>query len=341
MSTDSTTTATMTPSTVTTTPNTGNFGNILIVSSRGSNDVNLLDVEKKTNCQLTEFPTRPSYPAGGLIISDGRAQPLICGSGFSECHLLESGKWSKIYNLPDKRRSNFGVSIDSQWIMFNGGFTWTGPDNGTAYTILRSNFLVNKKGQKIELKPLTKARWVHCSAILSSNESSTEVGILGGMGTGPGALTSMERYRCVKGDTPTCEKLSDGPDMFKGTYRFGCGTLQTGQGGRVLLAIGNKIKNKPTQVLNLGNKESKWEILSADMDVPYKEEQSFSFSYSFVTSTTEPTVGYFLPSKKQYIYRVKCKDAQTCSFEKIDIGYEIPSGTSVAMAIPADALTCP
>jgi len=311
--------------------------------------VTLLDVENKKNCQLTEFPKKPGRPAGGLITSDGSPQPLICGGSYDgatqdQCYLLKSGKWSKILKLPERTRSFFGISVDSQWIMFSGGYGYEnrnpyGKEPADTKTI---SYLVNTEGEIIKLKPLTKGRFLHCSAILSSNESSTEVGILGGGGEAGARPRSMERYRCVKGLTPTCEKLSDGPDMIKGDYNFGCGSLQTGQGGRVLLALG-RLNNggRPTEVLNLGNKESKWEILSADMDVPYKEEQSFSFSYSFVTSTTEPTVGYFLPSKKQYIYRVKCKDAQTCSFEKIDIGYEIPSGTSVAMAIPADALTCP
>ena len=70
-------------------------------------------------------------------------------------------------------------------------------------------------------------------------------------------------------------------------------------------------------------------VVSADMDVPHQEKEVGS-AYSFVTSTTEPTVGYFLPrEERQYIYRVKCEDAQTCSFEKIDTGYEIPSGLGI------------
>jgi len=302
--------------------------------------VTLLDVENKKNCQLTEFPKKPGRPAGGLITSDGSPQPLICGGSYDgatqdQCYLLKSGKWSKILKLPERTRSFFGVSVDSQWIMFSGGYTDKPADSSAKKTSL----LVNKKGQIINLKPLTKARWLHCSAILSSNESSTEVGVLGGfLGVG-GTSRSMERYSCVKGDTPTCEKLSDGPDMVNGGNYVGCGSLQTGQGGRVLLAIGNR-NGRPTEVLNLGNKESKWEILSADMDEPHKEE-NYGDPYSFVTSTTDPTVGYYLPFLRQYIYRVKCEDAQTCSFEKIDTGnYPNPRGL-VAMAVPADALTCP
>ena len=65
------------------------------------------------------------------------------------------------------------------------------------------------------------------------------------------------------------------------------------------------------------------------MDVPYKEEE-LGFPYSFVTSTTDPTVGYYLPDLRQYIYRVKCEDAQTCSFEKIDTGnYPNPRGLGI------------
>jgi len=228
-------------------------------------------VENKKYCQLTGLPNSPwLFPAGGLITSDGSPQPLICGGSYDgatqdQCYLLKSGKWSKILKLPERTRSFFGVSVDSQWIMFSGGYTDKPADSSAKKTSL----LVNKKGQIINLKPLTKARWNHCSAILSSNESSTEVGVLGGfLGVG-GTSRSMERYSCVKGDTPTCEKLSDGPDMVNGGNHIGCGSLQTGQGGRVLLAIGNR-NGRPTEVLNLGNKESKWEILSADMDEPHK-----------------------------------------------------------------------
>jgi len=312
----------------------GNFGNILIADGN-SNNVTLLNVEKKTNCQLTKFPNVVADSAGGLITSDDIPQPLICGGKdkdgvtSDECYLLESGKWSKIHKLPEKMTNLNGVPIDSQWIMFTGGIL----RNTTGSPI---SILFNKKGQNIKLEPMTKLREYHCSAILSSNESSTKVGLLGGW---HGLEKSMERYNCVKGDIPTCEKLSDGPDMINGNYYFGCGSLQTSQGGRVLLTIGNE--HSPTEVLDLTNEESKWEILSADMDVPHQEKEVGS-AYSFVTSTTEPTVGYFLPrEERQYIYRVKCEDAQTCSFEKIDTGYENPFYLSVAMAIPADALTCP
>merc|ERR1719419_293021 len=157
-------------------------------------------------------------------------------------------------------------------------------------------------------------------------------------------MKSMERYSCTKGTpatTPTCEKLSNGPDLNIGRHEFGCGSLKTSQGGRVLLAIQSEFvrsgKNQSTEVLDLTDEGSNWKILSADMDIPEEESSS---AYSFVTSPQEPTVGYLLPVFKRYVYRVKCEDAESCSFEKIDTGhYNLRN--SITMAIPADSLTCP
>ena len=71
------------------------------------------------------------------------------------------------------------------------------------------------------------------------------------------------------------------------------------------------------------------------MDVP-----DYGYSYSFVTSVTDPTTGYFMPNNKEYMYRVTCPEATSCLFEKINTGYKNPNHP-VTMAVGADSgLTC-
>ena len=78
--------------------------------------------------------------------------------------------------------------------------------------------------------------------------------------------------------------------------------------------------------------------MPADMDVP---EEDYGYSYSFVTSVTDPTTGYFMPRDKDYMYRVTCATASSCSFEKINTGYRNPD-YPVTMAVQPDSgLTCP
>ena len=78
--------------------------------------------------------------------------------------------------------------------------------------------------------------------------------------------------------------------------------------------------------------------MPADMDVP---NWDYGYSYSFVTSVTDPTTGYFMPYNKAYMYRVTCADASSCSFEKVNTGYTNPNA-AVTMAVQPDSgLTCP
>ena len=61
-----------------------------------------------------------------------------------------------------------------------------------------------------------------------------------------------------------------------------------------------------------------------------------TFGPAFVTSTNDPSTGYFLPDNKAYIYRVQCANSNSCKFDKISTGgYEKPDGSSV-MIIPAE-----
>ena len=63
---------------------------------------------------------------------------------------------------------------------------------------------------------------------------------------------------------------------------------------------------------------------------------ALSRSHAFVTSTNDPSTGYFLPDNKAYIYRVQCANSNSCKFDKISTGgYEKPDGSSV-MIIPAE-----
>ena len=74
------------------------------------------------------------------------------------------------------------------------------------------------------------------------------------------------------------------------------------------------------------------------MDVP---EGDYGRSYSFVTSVTDPTTGYFMPHYKEYMYRVTCADASSCSFEKVNTGYKNPRNPVTMTVQPDSGLKCP
>ena len=70
--------------------------------------------------------------------------------------------------------------------------------------------------------------------------------------------------------------------------------------------------------------------MDADKDIP---SEDIAHVNAFVTST-DPAIGYYLPSEKPYIYKVQCEDSQSCNFEKIWTGYEKPED-SLALLVDA------
>ena len=74
------------------------------------------------------------------------------------------------------------------------------------------------------------------------------------------------------------------------------------------------------------------------MDVP---EEDYGESYSFVTSDTDPTTGYFMPDLKEYMYRVTCADSTSCTFQKVNTGYKNPMHPVTMTVQPDSDLKCP
>ena len=64
---------------------------------------------------------------------------------------------------------------------------------------------------------------------------------------------------------------------------------------------------------------------------------------SFVTSVGDPTTGYFFPVELDYVYKIRCRDAKTCSFRKISMGPDWKNPIApVVMSIPptSDSMAC-
>ena len=74
------------------------------------------------------------------------------------------------------------------------------------------------------------------------------------------------------------------------------------------------------------------------MDVDRSE---YGGSYSFVTSDTDPTTGYFMPRDKEYMYKVTCADSTSCTFVKVNTGYKNPSSPVTMTVQPDSGLKCP
>ena len=124
-----------------------------------------------------------------MVNDNGVIQPPCNTKQTNKCYTLESGKWSEVIQLPELGRYLHGLPIlKSQWIMFSGGLVTENEEVKSTPSV----FLLNGKGRVVDLKPLTKARWSHCTAVLYSNQSSTVVGFLGGNIEGSGTSRSME-----------------------------------------------------------------------------------------------------------------------------------------------------
>jgi len=320
----------------------GAFGKIMVIGGWGAdgtrlNTVSLIDLDNKpaNNCTLTAYPVAVSSAAGGLVATANGSRPVVCGgyqigsSKYDKCHLLGFHGWEEVQTLSNETSDMASVPIKPQWMFFTGGY------DGSR---LNTTFLLNSQLERLSLPDLSTGISGACAVILKDGQT-TQVGVLGGYHTNraerTGYRTALERYQCTKGETPNCTKDTNGPDMNHGRYKFGCGTLQTSQGGRVLLAL--RSTHRPSEILDL-EEGNNWKILSANMDVP-KEDRGDS--YSFVTSDTDPTTGYFMPKYKEYMYQVTCVNASACKFVKINNEFEIPHQPVTMVIQPESGLKCP
>jgi len=316
------------------------FGKILVVGGKVGDkrvgDVWLIDpeaynFEKPLPCQLNLYPDSVELAAGGLIATANGPRPLVCGGqsddiDLEKCYILAGDsrrQWQENHTLSTGGTfAMAGVPLDPHWMFFSGGSLSPGEPGSP----LKTTFIFNGQDY-LSLPDLHEAREGPCAVILQDGHTEIQVGVLGGAnfrsrGDPPNDVRiwgSMERYNCKKGKTPKCTKDTDGPAMNKERYNFGCGALQTSQGGRVLLALpGAGIANTSTEILDLSHLEhNNWTTLPTDMDLP---EGEHGRSYSFVTSDTDPTTGYFMPHFKDYVYRVTCADSTSCAFVKVNIG---------------------
>ena len=125
-------------------------------------------------------------------------------------------KWEEMTPLPKPGESLSAAPVFG-WQLFAGG--WTDTFSST------DAFLMNSDGQRVRLPYLTVARFAACATTIHENSDELVVAILGGWGEE--GVESMERYKCSRSDPPTCQKISDGPNMISDRHAFGCGVLQT------------------------------------------------------------------------------------------------------------------
>ena len=135
----------------------------------GSGRVEIIRENFKTKVcsQMPEYPLEISTAAGSNW-KDGKFS--ICGGAkypneYSQCYLMENGKWKLSGNLQTARRhhgaSNIGNSI---WI--TGGF------NGRK---LASTEIIHSDGKITPGPDLPEARWYHCQ--LSYEQSTFIIGM--------------------------------------------------------------------------------------------------------------------------------------------------------------------
>jgi len=297
------------------------------------NNVTLIDVQQSKMCQLNPYPYPVRNAAGGVIESQGELRPFICGGSIRldtgsigtsrKCYSLNPTGWEQVNTIPNRGVSMASVPVGNKWLLLSG--------DGS------ERFLLDSKGQKFDVRPGPDTfEQSACGTVVSDQGTHRIVAFLGGFLN----YQDMDQYNCTGGDTPNCSRLPDGPKLINSKSAFGCGALDTIEGGRVLIAM-NRFGSSPTETLDLTRSDSTWIQLPSDMDVPES-----SSKYSFVTSTEDPTTGYYLPAGSDFMYRVKCQSAQSCNFQKIAYGqifgtpgYQNPPGF-VAMAVPANMYSC-
>merc|ERR1711936_432771 len=98
----------------------------------------------------------------------------------------------------------------------------------------------------------------------------------------------MERFLCDLDPNvpswinhPKCTRLEDGPDI-------------------------------PTEILDLSSEDSTWTKI--DNDLPLYED---GYSMSFVTSSQDTSMGFFLPQGTKFMYQAKCQNAKSCNFTQV------------------------
>ena len=151
------------------------------------------------------------------------------GKYYEKCNRLNSGplggpptpKWEEVTKLSQGNLGMAGVALNSEWLFFSGG------SKKGALGIVET-FLLNSSGKKIQLPNLRLARSYACASIIGDEDGQKVVAVIGGMDAKANRLKSMERYSCsTQGDTPTCTKMSNGPDLIIGSDFPNCITLQT------------------------------------------------------------------------------------------------------------------
>merc|ERR1712012_1439993 len=116
----------------------------------------------------------------------------------------------------------------------------------------KSTFLLDGNGRTIHLPDLDTAKASACAAIENWEPSKVTIAVIGGY-LKHKRLKTVERYECqfLKGLEPKCNKMANGPELNYGKGRFGCGTLTSLNGAKVLLALRDAGPYKQTEALDL------------------------------------------------------------------------------------------
>jgi len=328
------------------------FGNILIASGHFGrsvlDNVGLLDRDLNKTCQLTSLPRKFSNAAGGLIQVEGVPTPVVCGGfntdgGNDLCYALKDGIWKAVLNLGARMSAMSAVPIatdvvtGNQWMFFAGG------KDLDKKQYLNRTFVMNGLGMSWRGPDLKTARYGPCSVILEDKGHQKVIGVLGGKSDSGKDVATMERFLCDLDPNvpswinhPKCTRLEDGPEMLTARMSFGCGVLSTSEGGRVLLAM--KSRDIPTEILDLSSEDSTWTKI--DNDLPLYED---GYSMSFVTSSQDTSMGFFLPQGTKFMYQAKCQNAKSCNFTQVTWpGYWNNPEALVTMAVPSNSdINCP
>jgi len=255
--------------------------------------------------------------------------------------------------------------VNNQWLFMAGGQETRQWSEG-----LRTNYmdyqnetiLVNGDGVLVRGPDLSSGKLNPCVAVVEDQGDIKVIAVIGGQRRTPSPdpriwrtekTKNMERFRCDFGQSkPSCEKISDGPDMMypKGPTAGGCVVIKTADDKRVLMALRDQYKHKQFEMLDLSQANYQWQILS--FPDPEPVQSGDRDNYNIVTGADEKTA-YWTKWQgvrgKDFIYKVTCQTPSECNFEKVwytQQGFETKSNTPdhghMAVSVPAEgSFVCP
>ena len=235
-------------------------GKILLAqgTSRQMGKARIVDPVKGTTCSMSDLPLQSGQATGGIMHYNGIPSPVVCGrdwiknrrnvKGQPKCFIYnkKATKWIAKTTTAAKNRMT-SVSL-GKWLLLIGGHI-----NRIGYQ--KATYFMTGGGDEFQGPNLKTARGLACAAVIKDEGSHKQFVVIGGKGPDNKNRNDMEVFDCdMRGSRPSCKMdTRQTPQLSQTFVYFGCGVLETEDGGKVLLVMQGR---KSTEILDL--KATNW-----------------------------------------------------------------------------------